>query len=301
MVTTARAPLRATPTPARRHALLQRRDVPRTRFRWTVDPWPAREVGSWTLHVHEHAGPFAGAVEDPGTESLRDLARELHDVPPDEPVAIGFATDPYLPDEAEFGRTRRVIEGLLDLEGLDVTITTKSTLVARDRDLLARLADRHRLAVNVAVPTLDRRLARALEPDAPRPDLRLKALSELAGAGVPVGILAAPVLPSIGDDAGAMDRLAAAAAGAGAEWLAANALVLLPSVQAALFPYLAIELPDLVDRARARHERSPVSPEAYRAGLADLVRRLSRAHGLTGDRAAAPGASERRGPQLALF
>lgn len=288
--------------PPRAHALLQRRDVPRTRFRWTIDPWPARGVGSWTLHVHEHPGPFSGAGDDPGPADLARLARELRDVAPDEPVAIGFAVDPYLPEEAAFGRTRRVLEGLLDLEGLDVTLTTKSTLVARDRDLLARLADRHRLAVDVAVPTLDRRLARAIEPDAPRPDLRLKALSELAAAGVPTGVLVAPVLPSIGDDPGAMDRLAAAAAGAGAARLAANALVLLPSVQAALFPWLGVELPDLVDRARVRHERSPVPPEAYRAGLADLVRRLSRAHGLTGDRdATARRPVERRGPQLALF
>lgn len=301
MATLAHAPRRTDGALPRGADLLQRRNVPRTRFRWTIDPWPARSVGSWTLHVHEHAGPFPATVDDPGPEALARLARELREVGPGEPVAIGLAADPYLPDEAEFERTRRILEGLLVLEGLDLTITTKSTLVSRDRDLLARLADRHRMAVHVALPTLDRRLARGLEPDAPRPDLRLKTVSELAAAGIPVGVLATPVLPSIGDDPGAMDRLAAAAAGAGAGWIAAHALILLPSVQATLFPGLAIELPDLVDRARARHERSPVSPAAYRAGLADLVRRLSRAHGLAGSGARERRPAERRGPQLALF
>ncbi len=298
------------PTATRRSAsvvpirsLLQRRDVARTPFRWTLDPWPAGRLDGWTLHVQEHVlqEPAVQAVWEAwgGVERLR---RELAVVGADEPLAIGAAADPYRPDEAEFGRTRRVLEALLALEGLDVTLTTKSTLVTRDLDRLVRLAARHRLRVRVALPTVDRVLARALEPEAPRPDLRIRTISELVAAGMAVGVIVAPVLPGIGDDPGSIDAVVAAAAGAGATELEANALPLLPSLQAALFPRLQVELPDLVDRARRRHERGAVSPEAYRAGIADLISRLGRKHALAGDGPARPGrAAGTGGPQLALF
>lgn len=304
-ISTLPAPRRTpSPGPPAPHppAILSRRDVPRTPIRWTVDPWPADPAGSFVLHLHEHAGPFPGAssMATWNAGSVEALRRDLGRVAPGEPIAVGAASDPYPPEEARFPRTLRILEALMAFEGLEVTLTTKSDLVTRDRDRLTALAERHDLTVDLAIPTLDRRLARALEPDAPRPDLRLKAASELSAAGVPVGVVCAPVLPGINDDPGGIDRLAEAAVGAGASWLAANALLLMPSAQDALFPALARELPDRVDRQRARYERGGRTPDAYRAGLADLVTRLRRKHGFLG-RSPREGGPPIRGPQLDLF
>lgn len=232
------------------------------------------------------------------------LRRDLHEVEPGEPIAIGTVTDPYQPVEERYGRTRAILEALREWEGLTVSITTKSNLVTRDLDLFVDLAVRHRLAVNLKVMTLDRRLARALEPKAPRPDLLLKAVSELAAAGVPVGVLAAPVLPDVTDDPRELDRLAAAAAGAGASWIMANPLFLMPSAVAVFFPYLEEAFPDLVDRCRRNYERRAYVPEDYSRGLADLVARLRAKHGL-GDARHGRAPDGRRpaitGPQLSLF
>lgn len=151
----------------------------------------------------------------------------------------------------------------------------------------------------VRIPTLDRRLARALDPAGPRPDLRLKAVSERAAAGDPVAVLCAPVVPGLNDQPGALDRLAAAAAAAGAAGFDAEALLPSPAELVRRFPALEPELPDLVERYRRRWAATPQWPDAYRAGLADLVRRLRRRHGLAGPapRRRDPG----HGAQMSLF
>ncbi|CAN5232282.1 Rv2578c family radical SAM protein [soil metagenome] len=283
--------------------LLRRCDVPRLPFRWTIDPYPGREVGFplWTRGFEElPPAPF-----DEGIFAKQNVAgalrRDLHEIEPREPIAIGTFADPYPPVEERYGRTRAILEALCEWEGFAFSITTRSNLVTRDLDLLVNLAVRHRVAVNLTVTTLDRRRARALEPEAPRPDLRLKAVSELAAAGVPVGVLVAPVLPDITDDPRELDRLAAAAAGAGAGWIMANPLFLMPSRVAVFFPFLEEAFPDLVERYRQSYERSAFMPEDYARGLTDLVARLGVKHGLV----AGPTRDGRppaiTGPQLSLF
>ncbi len=200
---------------------------------------------------------------------------------PDGSIALGGAVDPYDTTEKRTRRTRRVLETFRELQGLTLLVTTSSDLVRRDRELLGELASRHRVVVSLSIPTLDRRLSLALDPEAPRPDLRLKALSELASSDVPVGVLVEPVIPWITDDPAGLDRLAGAAAGAGASWLSAGAIFPMPSELAILFPRLEEAFPDLVDRYRERYERSACVPAGYRAGLADLIERLRRKHGLT--------------------
>lgn len=283
--------------------ILRRCEVPRLPFRWTIDPYPGREVGSprWTHGFAElPPAPFDQRVfaKQNVAEVLR---RDLQEVEPGEPIAIGTVTDPYQPLEERYGRTRAILETLREWEGLTVSITTKSNLVTRDLDLLVDLAVRHRLSVNLTIMTLDRRLARALEPEAPRPDMRLKAVSELASAGVPVGALVAPVLPDITDDPRELDRLAAAAAGAGAGWLMANPLFVMPSAMTVFFPFLEEAFPDLVERYRQSYERSAYMPEDYARGLTDLIARLRVKHRLAGGRARDGRPPAIMGPQLSLF
>ncbi len=264
--------------------IVGRCEVPGLAFRWRVDPYPGTDPG-FPLGGYDGPSPAPVSFDEAlwtGETMRAALERDLDELEPGHAVAIGAASDPYPPSELRARRTRRVLEALMERAGLDVAVTTKSDLVARDVELLARLAERHSLAVHLVIPTLDRRLARALDPAAPRPDLRLKAISELAAVGVTVRARCAPVLPGVTDDADALDRIAAAAAGAGAGGFAAQALLVAPPEMNELFPALERDLPDRVERHRERYERESRLPAEYRRGLADMVVRLRRKHGLDG-------------------
>jgi DNA repair photolyase len=129
-----------------------------------------------------------------------------------ETIALGSNTDPYQPIERKLGITRSLLQVLAEFRH-PVTIVTKSHLVLRDLDLLAPLARDGLLAVCVSITTLDRTLARRMEPRAPTPGRRLEALGELAAAGVPTGVLASPMIPGLNDHE--LERILRAAAEAG--------------------------------------------------------------------------------------
>src|SRR5580698_1688981 len=113
-------------------------------------------------------------------------------------IAIGTNTDPYQPIERRYKIMRRILE-VLERAGHPVGIVTKSTLVLRDPDILARMAQRDLVKVALLVTTLDPKLARVMEPRAPTPSRRLDALQQLAKAGVPTAVMVAPVIPAIND------------------------------------------------------------------------------------------------------
>jgi DNA repair photolyase len=129
-------------------------------------------------------------------------------------IAIGTNTDPYQPIERRFGIMRRVLE-VLERAGHPVGIVTKSHLVTRDIDILARMAERNLVRVGISVTTLDAKLARTMEPRAPRPSRRLEALRQLSAVGVPTTVMAAPVIPAIND--AEIERILEAGAACGAE------------------------------------------------------------------------------------
>lgn len=113
-------------------------------------------------------------------------------------IAIGTNTDPYQPIERKYQVMRGILE-VLECAGHPVGIVTKSALVLRDLDILARLAERNLVKVAVSVTTLDAELARKMEPRAPTPSRRLEALRQLSAAGVPTTVMTAPVIPAIND------------------------------------------------------------------------------------------------------
>ena len=113
-------------------------------------------------------------------------------------LALGSNTDPYQPVERTMRLTRSVLE-VLERFGHPVSIVTKSATVVRDTDILRRLAERGLVRVYVSVTTLDADLARRMEPRASSPALRLRAIAELAEAGIPVGVLASPMIPGLND------------------------------------------------------------------------------------------------------
>jgi DNA repair photolyase len=129
------------------------------------------------------------------------------------PVALGSNTDPYQPVERTLGITRRVLE-VLERFGHPVTIVTKGAGVLRDIDILSRMAARNLVHVCLSITTLDTRLARIMEPRAASPLRRLAAITELARAGVPTGVLAAPMIPGLND--AELEKILDAAARAGA-------------------------------------------------------------------------------------
>jgi DNA repair photolyase len=141
-----------------------------------------------------------------------------------ETIHIGASTDPYQPIEREHRITRALLEVLWRFRH-PFTITTKSHLVLRDLDLLQELAKENLCYVMVSLTTLDEDLKRGLEPRAPSPAARLKAIAGLAKAGVPVGVLAAPMIPALNDHE--LERILEAAAGAGAD-VAGYVLLRLP-------------------------------------------------------------------------
>ncbi len=160
-------------------------------------------------------------------------------------LALGANTDPYQPVERDRQLTRRILEVLADYRH-PVGIVTKSNLILRDLDILAPMAAQGILRVAISVTTLDRELARRMEPRAPTPARRLEAIRELAAAGVPVTVLAAPILPALNDHEIEKILEAAAEAGAGA---AGYALLRLPLEIKDLFAgWLAEHYPDRAER-----------------------------------------------------
>jgi DNA repair photolyase len=160
-------------------------------------------------------------------------------------IAIGTNTDPYQPLERRHAIMRRILE-VLERAGHPVGIVTKSNLVTRDIDILSRMASRKLVRVGISVTTLDAKLARVMEPRAPTPQRRLAALRELAAAGVPTTVMAAPVIPAIND--AEIERILDAAAACGVEG-AGYVLLRLPLEVRDLFrEWLQANFPD-----RERH------------------------------------------------
>jgi DNA repair photolyase len=161
------------------------------------------------------------------------------------PLALGSNTDPYQPVERTLKLTRAVLQ-LLDRFNHPVTIVTKSAGILRDLDILQSLAQRNLVRVCLSVTTLDPSLARRMEPRAPTPARRLQAVSELTRAGVPAGILAAPMIPGLND--AELERILEASARAGAR-TAGYVLLRLPHELKQIFEdWLHSHFPD-----RARH------------------------------------------------
>jgi DNA repair photolyase len=148
-----------------------------------------------------------------------------------DPIALGTNTDPYQPIEREWRVTRSVLEVLCECEH-PFTIVTKSALVERDIDLIAPMAAKRMARVYLSITTLDRELARRMEPRAAAPQRRLQAVKTLHEAGIPVGVMVAPIIPQLNDrDLEAILEAAAANGARGAGWV----MLRLPREVAPLF------------------------------------------------------------------
>jgi DNA repair photolyase len=197
-----------------------------------------------------------------------------------EAIVVGTATDPYQPAERRFRVTRGVLEALAEHPGLRVVIITKSPLVTRDVDVLARLAGHSSVSVHVSLVTLDRELARRIEPRAPTPQARLRAIARLREAGIEVGVNVMPVLPGITDRPSDLEALVRAVAEAGATFAGACALRLQSEARKRYLPFIEAEFPHLAERYRTAYAHGYHVGERYRAGLRKVFERLCQRYGL---------------------
>ena len=197
-----------------------------------------------------------------------------------ETVVIGTATDPYQPAERIFRITRSVLEVLAAEKGLSVCIITKSALISRDIDLLATLANRSRLTIHLSLITLDRELARRIEPRAPTPQARLRALERLSAAGIDVGINVMPVLPGITDKPAMLDAVVRHVKAAGASHVNACALRLQSAARKRYLPFIELEFPRLAPSYRIAYQGREQVGDAYREGLSRFMRERCRKHGI---------------------
>ena len=160
-------------------------------------------------------------------------------------IALGTNTDPYQPIERQYRIMRRLLQ-VLERANHPVGIVTKSALILRDKDILSAMAERGLVKVALSVTTLDRKLARSLEPRAATPEKRLAALQELSEAGIPTAVMVAPIIPGLNDPEIETILTRAAAAGVGE---AGYVMLRLPLEISDLFrEWLAEHAPDRAKR-----------------------------------------------------
>jgi DNA repair photolyase len=200
--------------------IITRNDSPDISFDRSINPYRGCEHGCiycFARPTHAYLGLSPGLDFESKLfvkpEAAKLLERELSApgyVPRN--IAIGTNTDPYQPIEREYQVMRRILE-VLERCGHPVGIVTKSALVTRDIDILSRMAERRLAKVALSVTTLDRALARIMEPRASTPAKRLEALRQLTEAGIPTAVMVAPVIPALND--AEIERILDAAAAVG--------------------------------------------------------------------------------------
>ncbi|MBM3875251.1 MAG: PA0069 family radical SAM protein [Verrucomicrobia bacterium] len=251
------------PSPATRFfrdasaSLITFNDSPDIPFTASLNPYRGCEHGCiycYARPTHEYLG-FSAGLDFETRIMVKDRAPELLRAELASPrwkpqwLALGTVTDGYQPVERRLKLTRRCLEVLAEFRN-PVGIVTKNHLVTRDADLLAELAHADAAAVYVSVTTLDADLAAKLEPRASLPQHRLAAIRALRAAGVPVGVMVAPVIPALTDPE--MPRILEAAAAAGAQFAGCVVLRLPFGVSRLFEDWLARHFPDRRDKVLGR-------------------------------------------------
>lgn len=276
-------------------SILNRCDSTRVPFEWTINPYRGCEFACkycYARYTHEYmeldgaefekkifvkknAGPLLAWDVDHKYSFAPQITGERDP----EHIAIGTATDPYQPAEREYGVTRACLEELVKRDGLSISVITKSNLVLRDIDIFKRIAARSNLSLNITVTTLRTKLARLLEPRAPRPDLRLAAVKQLREAGLSVGVSASPLIPGITDGEGELEKVAGAAKEAGAQWFFSGVLFLMPASAKQFLPFVREKFPKLARQYEQWYSKNGYAPEEYRKKIAERVARIKKKYG----------------------
>jgi DNA repair photolyase len=191
-------------------------------------------------------------------------------------IAMGTNTDPYQRAEGKYRLTQGIIE-VLGEAGNPFSILTKGTLVLRDLDRLVEAARRTEVGLCFSIGTLDEDVWRATEPGTPHPRKRVEAVARLNEAGIPCGVLVAPILPGLSDRREQLDDVVRACVDAGATSISPVLLHLRPGVKEHYLGWLADARPDLLERHQQLY-RGSYAPARERERVTQLVRDLVRHH-----------------------
>jgi DNA repair photolyase len=246
----------------------------RVPFEWTVNPYRGCThacVYCFARPTHEYLDFNAGrdfeneiVVKVNVPEVLRkELARPSW---PRAHIAMGTNTDPYQWVEGRYRLMRGIWEALRDAAN-PCSILTKSPLLLRDLDLMLEVAERTEISACLSVPTLDEKAWRASEPHTPHPRARLEAVAKLNAAGIPTGILIAPLIPGINDAPEQVERIVALAKEAGAVSIGGQTLFLAGSTRDVFFGWLRSYRPDLVPRYERLYARGSRVPTRERRAI----------------------------------
>jgi DNA repair photolyase len=224
-----------------------------------------------------------------------------------EHVALGTNTDPYQWVEGHYKLMEGIWEALRDAAN-PCSVLTKSPLLLRDLALMLEIAQRTTFTACLSIPTLDEKAWRETEPRTPNPRARLEAVAELNRAGIPTGVLIAPLMPGINDAPHQVEPLLEAAEAAGATSVGGVALHLRGEVRDVFMGWLEARRPDLVPRYRELYKRGANAPPDERRRLTQMVKRGQaapsfRTHGHAPERApqGRPEPTSRPPEQAALF
>jgi DNA repair photolyase len=249
-------------------------------FRWTINPYRGCSHACsycFARPTHTYLGFDAGrdfereiVVKVNAPELLRaELARKSWRR---ELVALGTNTDPYQWVEGRYRLMEGIWEALRDAAN-PCSVLTKSPLLLRDVALMLQIAERASFSACLSIPTLDEKAWRATEPHTPSPRARLEAVAELNRAGIPTGVLIAPLMPGINDAPHQIEPLLEQAGQAGATSIGGVALHLRGEVRQIFMDWLASKRPDLLPRYQQLYRRGAYAPQEGRERLAGLVRR----------------------------
>jgi DNA repair photolyase len=246
-------------------------------FRWTINPYRGCShacVYCFARPTHTYLDMNAGrdfereiivkvnAPEVVRTELARPSWKGEH-------IAMGTNTDPYQWVEGRYKLMRGIWEALRDFAN-PCSVLTKSPLLLRDLDLMLEIAAVTDIAANLSIPTMDEKPWRASEPHTPSPRARMEAVAELNRAGIPAGILVAPLMPGVNDDPRQIERILEAAGEAGATGVSGIALHLRGEVRGIFMEWLRSYRPDLVERYEKLYARGAYAPREEQ----DRLRRL---------------------------
>jgi DNA repair photolyase len=249
-------------------------------FSWTINPYRGCShacVYCFARPTHRYLGFDAGrdfereiVVKVNAPEVLRvELARGSWK---HEHVALGTNTDPYQWVESRY-RLMEGIWGALRDAANPCSVLTKSPLLLRDLPLMLQIAQRTTISASLSIPTLDERAWRATEPHTPNPRARLEAVAELNRAGIPTGVLIAPLMPGINDAPHQLEPLLQGAIAAGARHVGGVALHLRGGVKDVFMDWLRSQRPDLVGRYEELYRHGAYAPSTERGRLSKLVRK----------------------------
>jgi DNA repair photolyase len=249
-------------------------------FRWTINPYRGCSHGCefcFARPTHTYLGFNAGrdfakeiVVKVNAPEVLRtELAKRSWKR---EHVALGTNTDPYQWVEGRYRLMEGIWEALRDAAN-PCSVLTKSPLLLRDLELMLQIAERASFSACLSIPTLDEKAWRATEPHTPNPRARIEAVAELNRAGIPTGVLVAPLMPGINDSPRQVEELLDRVTEAGATGVSGIALHLRGEVRGVFMDWLRAQRPDLVPRYEKLYRRGAYTPREERARLSKMVRR----------------------------